>query len=120
MHGKPSLDDHVIGKESRQCNVCPRGEREEKRDCEDSMHKEPIIQQILRLRLYDRTVVESAVIETARLSLRWWRASDRLPFALMNADPRVMEFMPACLSPAESDAFADRIQAQFEQRGFGL
>jgi len=65
-------------------------------------------------------VVETAVIETARLSLRGWRASDRLPFALMNADPRVMEFMPACLSPAESDAFAERIQAQFEQRGFGL
>jgi RimJ/RimL family protein N-acetyltransferase len=60
------------------------------------------------------------VIETSRLSLRLWEPSDRVPFALMNGDPRVMEFMPACLSPGESDAVADRIQAQFEQHGFGL
>lgn len=60
------------------------------------------------------------MIETARLSLRWWQESDRLPFALMNADPRVMEFMPACLSRSESDTLADRIQAHFQQHGFGL
>jgi RimJ/RimL family protein N-acetyltransferase len=65
-------------------------------------------------------VPETTVIETARLSLRWWQESDKLPFALMNADPRVMEFMPACLSRAESDTLADRIQAHFQQHGFGL
>jgi RimJ/RimL family protein N-acetyltransferase len=59
-------------------------------------------------------------IETSRLSLRLWQESDKLPFALMNADPQVMEFMPACLSRAESDAFADRIHAHFQQHGFGL
>jgi RimJ/RimL family protein N-acetyltransferase len=83
--------------------------------------EEPIIQQIAAaLRLYDRTVAGTPVIETSRLSLRLWQPSDRVPFALMNGDPRVMEFMPACLSPAESDAVADRIQAHFEQHGFGL
>jgi len=37
----------------------------------------------------------------------------------MNADPRVMEFMPSLLTPEESDALVDRIETDFEQRGFG-
>ncbi len=37
----------------------------------------------------------------------------------MNADPRVMEFFPALLSPAESDALVDRAQAHFDRHGFG-
>jgi RimJ/RimL family protein N-acetyltransferase len=48
------------------------------------------------------------MIETPRLILRPWRESDRDPFARMNADPRVMEFFPACLSRAESDTLFDR------------
>ena len=38
------------------------------------------------------------VARTERLVLRHWRESDREPFAQLNADPRVMEFMPAPLS----------------------
>jgi len=60
------------------------------------------------------------VIETDRLVLRRWIASDREPFARMNADPRVMEFMRAALSQQESDQLADRIEAHFCERGFGL
>lgn len=60
------------------------------------------------------------VIETDRLVLRRWIASDREPFARMNADPRVMEFMPAALSRQESDQLADRIEAHFRERDFGL
>ncbi len=52
------------------------------------------------------------VIETPRLILRRWRESDREPFARMNADPRVMEFFPACLSRAESDALIDRVRSE--------
>jgi RimJ/RimL family protein N-acetyltransferase len=37
----------------------------------------------------------------------------------MNADPRVMEFMPARLSPEESNALVDRAQAHFDLHGFG-
>jgi RimJ/RimL family protein N-acetyltransferase len=48
------------------------------------------------------------MIETPRLILRPWRDADRDPFARMNADPRVMEFFPACLSREESDALFDR------------
>jgi len=47
-------------------------------------------------------------LDTPRLILRPWRDSDREPFARMNADPRVMEFFPACLSREESDAIIDR------------
>jgi RimJ/RimL family protein N-acetyltransferase len=60
------------------------------------------------------------VLETDRLILREWRQSDREPFARLNADPRVMEFMPALLSRDESDGLAERIQEHFRGRGFGL
>jgi RimJ/RimL family protein N-acetyltransferase len=60
------------------------------------------------------------IVRTERLLLRAWRAADRKPFARMNADPRVMEFFPAPLSRAESDALADRIEAHFAKHGFGL
>jgi RimJ/RimL family protein N-acetyltransferase len=58
-------------------------------------------------------------ITTERLLLRRWRDSDRLPFQQMNSDPRVMEFFPAGLSPAESDALIARAQAHFDRHGFG-
>ena len=41
-------------------------------------------------------------------------------FAGLNADPIVMEHFPAALSRVESDALVDRIEAGFEQRGWGL
>ena len=60
------------------------------------------------------------VLETKRLILRGWRSSDRTPFAAMNADPRVMEFLPSPLSVEESNRLADRIEEHFERHGFGL
>jgi len=65
-------------------------------------------------------MIVDAVMETPRLRLRTWRESDREPFAALNADARVMEFFPACLSRAESDAGVDRVLAHFRERGFGL
>jgi ribosomal-protein-alanine N-acetyltransferase len=59
-------------------------------------------------------------IQTERLVLRRWRASDREPFAVLNADPVVMEHFPATLSHVESDAFVDRIEAHFDRHGYGL
>jgi RimJ/RimL family protein N-acetyltransferase len=59
-------------------------------------------------------------LQTERLILRRWKESDREPFARINADPRVMEHFPACLTRAESDALMDRIEAHFEAHGFGL
>jgi RimJ/RimL family protein N-acetyltransferase len=60
------------------------------------------------------------IVETERLILRRWTAADREPFARMNADPRVMEFFPAALSPQQSDDLLDRIEDHFRQHGFGL
>jgi RimJ/RimL family protein N-acetyltransferase len=57
---------------------------------------------------------------TPRLRLRQWRAADLEPFAALNEDPGVMEFMPRCLSREESDAFAVVAQAEIAHRGWGL
>ncbi|HEY6560994.1 MAG TPA: GNAT family N-acetyltransferase [Polyangiaceae bacterium] len=56
-------------------------------------------------------------LHTERLHLRRWHAADREPFAALNADPRVVEFLPAW-SRVESDAAVTRIEAHFEERGF--
>src|ERR1700728_1945152 len=60
------------------------------------------------------------LIETERLLLRRWNEEDREPFYRMNADPRVMEFMPACMTRAESDLLFERINEHFREHGFGL
>jgi len=59
-------------------------------------------------------------IPTPRLLLRSWRPDDLPAFAAMNADPRVMEFLPKVLSRPESDAMAHRIEVHLAQHGFGL
>jgi RimJ/RimL family protein N-acetyltransferase len=59
-------------------------------------------------------------IRTERLRLRRWKTQDLEPFAALNRDPVVMEYLAAPLSRAESDAFAARIEAHFDAHGFGL
>jgi hypothetical protein len=60
------------------------------------------------------------VIETARLILRPWREADREPFAAINGDPRVNEWLGGPIDRAQSDAVMDRIQAQIATDGFGF
>ncbi|ALS75892.1 GNAT family acetyltransferase [Planococcus rifietoensis] len=60
------------------------------------------------------------LFESERLGFRRWKASDREPFAALNANPDVMEFFPKPLSRTESDALVDRIEAHFEEKGYGL
>ena len=57
---------------------------------------------------------------TKRLRLRQWNASDREPFARLNADPRVMEFFFETLGRKESDAMADRIESRILENGWGF
>lgn len=59
-------------------------------------------------------------IQTLRLLLRPWRVEDLVPFAALNADPRVMAHFPGTLGCAASDALAADIQADLEANGFGL
>ena len=60
------------------------------------------------------------VLSAGPLLLRPWRDSDLPAFAALNADPRVMEFLPAVLDRAASDAMAGRIRDHFARHGFGL
>lgn len=59
-------------------------------------------------------------IETERLILRSWKSDDLSLFAMMNKDARVMRYFPAFLSDAETEAFYNRIQVEFDQKGWGL
>jgi len=59
-------------------------------------------------------------LDTPRLILRQWTRADRVPFAAINADPRVMACFPAPLSRAQSDAMAARCEAMINGRGWGF
>lgn len=58
------------------------------------------------------------ILETQRLILRDWQQSDREPFARLNADPEVMQYFPATLSPQESDTLVDRIEEHRQIHNF--
>lgn len=62
----------------------------------------------------------SYLLRTPRLGLRRWRAADQEPFARMNADPMVMEFFPNVATPAASTEMVTRVEAHFDQYGYGL
>ena len=59
-------------------------------------------------------------MRTDRLLLRRWRDEDLVPYAALNADADVMEYLPAPLTREQSDALAASIEAHFEDVGFGL
>jgi RimJ/RimL family protein N-acetyltransferase len=65
-------------------------------------------------------MAEIIEFETDRLRLRQWLAKDREPFAALNADPRVMEFFPATLDRATSDAMAEYCERLIAERGWGF
>ncbi|MCM1107988.1 MAG: GNAT family N-acetyltransferase [Clostridium sp.] len=58
--------------------------------------------------------------ETDRLVLRQWKPEDLPAFAAMNGNPDVMKYFPEVLTEAETLAFYDRIQTEFELKGWGL
>lgn len=58
------------------------------------------------------------IIETARLRLRAWDEGDLERFAVINADPEVMQFFPAPLSREETAAMVQRLRAHQEKHGF--
>ncbi|MEA2517997.1 MAG: hypothetical protein QOF49_77, partial [Chloroflexota bacterium] len=59
-------------------------------------------------------------LTTERLLLRAFHDADREPFARLNADPGVMEFLGGPLDRAASDALVDRIGAHWRAEGHGL
>lgn len=64
--------------------------------------------------------VKLLCIETEHLILRSWKPEDLPPFIAMNEDERVMRYFPALLSEAETMAFYNRIQDEFDSMGWGL
>ena len=59
-------------------------------------------------------------IETERLYLRQWQASDFATFADMNADPEVMQYFPKLLTSKVSDIIVNKCQQLIADNGWGL
>lgn len=62
----------------------------------------------------------SILFETERIVMREWKDEDRKPFARMNADPMIMEFLPRPLTEGDSDKLVDRFIKHFDKYGYGL
>lgn len=60
------------------------------------------------------------MIQTERLLLRPWREADRAPFAALNADPQVADWLGGPRDRSASDALIDRLNAQIEADKFGF
>lgn len=58
--------------------------------------------------------------KTDRLIARQWRDEDAEDFAQMNADPRVMQYFPACLSRDKSDAAFAAMRSIIAEQGWGF
>jgi RimJ/RimL family protein N-acetyltransferase len=58
-------------------------------------------------------------LSTSRLLLRPWRDADLTLSAELSADAVVMEFLRPMTEPGASDAWAARVRAHWQQRGFG-
>ncbi len=61
-----------------------------------------------------------SILQTKRLILRPWKEEDLIPFAKINADPRVMEYFLSSLNREESDLLAKRISTKLQDQGWGL
>lgn len=59
-------------------------------------------------------------LESSRLILRQWKATDFETFANLNADPTVMAHFPATLSKLESLQLAEKFQASIAENGWGF
>jgi RimJ/RimL family protein N-acetyltransferase len=64
--------------------------------------------------------VSGQEVRTERLLLRRWRDEDRAPYIAMNQDPAVMEHMQGLQSAEISDAFVDKVEAHWDEHGWGL
>lgn len=60
------------------------------------------------------------MLQTDRLILRAFRDEDREPFAALNGDPRVGDWLGGTLDRAGSDAMIERINAHIDEHGWGL
>lgn len=52
--------------------------------------------------------------------MRRWKDEDRAPFARMNGDPMIMEFLPRPLTEDDSNKLVDRFIKHYDKHGYGL
>jgi RimJ/RimL family protein N-acetyltransferase len=64
--------------------------------------------------------MDRAMIETDRLLMRRWLASDLDPFTALNSDPEVMRHVGGTLDRDQTAALIRRIESHFDTYGFGL
>lgn len=59
-------------------------------------------------------------LNTPRLILRPWQATDLPAFIAMGQDEQVMRYFPNLLSQEQSEAFASEIMRRFNEQGWGF
>lgn len=59
-------------------------------------------------------------METPRLRLRRWRPGDAAPYAALNADPEVMAYFPATITPEQARLAIDIFEANFDRLGYSF
>ncbi len=65
-------------------------------------------------------IMKIHTMQTPRLYLRQWQASDFAIFAQINADPEVMRYFPKVLSPKLSNTIANKCQQLIKDKGWGF
>lgn len=58
------------------------------------------------------------LFKTERLAIRNWRKSDLSEFSKMGQDEKVMEYFPSLLSKQQTINLMERMQVQFEKKGY--
>jgi RimJ/RimL family protein N-acetyltransferase len=59
-------------------------------------------------------------VRTERLLLRRWRDEDRDAYVEMNQDDEVVEFLQGHTPPDVANAFIDKVEAHWDEHGWGL
>lgn len=60
------------------------------------------------------------MLETDRLILRQWQASDHQPFIEMGLDPEVMQYFPKCLTATDSLNLIQRVSDAIQRNQWGF
>lgn len=63
---------------------------------------------------------KSYLFESERLGFRRWEDRDRHPFAVMSADPEVMQYFPKLLEKEDAERLIDRFETHMDDKGYTM